>query len=319
MNTPLVSICSPCYNVAPYIGRFLDSLIEQTYKHLEIILVNDGSTDATKHVIEKHIPRLHHEGYAVKVVDQPNGGLASAINTALKHATGKYITWPDPDDWLTPNSIECRVRLLEAREDVALVRGHMAIWDETNNKSRGSLNSQPSHSGPYVNLFEDSLHSSISMAALTNMVRAESLDQVIPNREIYVAKTAGQNWQIILPIAYTFPCWHLQCNLGYYFVRSDSHSHQKRTYEQIIELTYVIQQTLITTLQTIPDIPEKYPIWAVRKYSYERLCHAKHHKKRADVWKFAKEFLAVTPRLGEKIKVLCEVGFHVLVSPIFSK
>lgn len=319
MNTPLVSICSPCYNVAPYIGRFLDSLLAQSYKNLEIILVNDGSTDTTKQVIEKYINLLQQEGYVVKVIDQPNRGLASAVNTALKHATGKYITWPDPDDWLTPNSIECRVHLLESREDIALVRGHMEIWDEANNKSVGFLNSKPSHSGPYEDLFEDALHSSVSMAALTNMVRAEALDLAVPDRDIYVAKTAGQNWQIILPIAYKFPCWHLQNNLGYYFVRTDSHSHQNRTYEQLIELMYVIQHTLTKTLQTIPGLPEKHVKWAVRKYSYERLCYARHYKKRVDIWRFTKEVLSVTPQFGRKIKIFVETLFHMLIKPLFPK
>lgn len=319
MNSPLVSICSPCYNVGPYIGRFLDSLLDQTYKRLEIVLVNDGATDATVQIIESYIPYLKKEGYIVKLINQANGGLAAAINTAIKHATGNYITWPDPDDRLTPDSIECRVRFLEEHPEIALVRGHMEMWDELNNKSLGTLNNKPSQSGPYTDLFVDSLKSSISMAALVNMVRATSLDKAIPNREIYVARTAGQNWQIILPIAYRFPCWHLQKNLGYYHIRPDSHSQKERTYEQLTELMYVFQTTITETLKRIPGVPSHYAHWAIKKYSYERLCYAKFHKRRGDIWKFSKELLVVTPGLIQKGRIIIEALYHCIVKPIISR
>lgn len=319
MNSPLVSICSPCYNVAPYVGRFLDSVLKQTYKQLEIVLVNDGSTDATVQIIESYIPHLKNEGYKVQLINQTNGGLASAINTAIKHATGNYITWPDPDDRLTPDSIECRVRFLEEHQEIALVRGHMEMWDELNNKSLGTLNNKPSRSGLYEDLFLDALHSSVSMAALTNMVRATALDKAIRNREIYVARPAGQNWQIILPIAYRFPCWHLQKNLGYYHIRPDSHSQKERTYEQLTELMYVFQTTITETLKNIPGAPYHYTQWAINKYSYERLCYAKFHKKRGDIWKFSKELLAVTPGLIPKCSIILKAFYHCIIKPIISR
>lgn len=319
MNTPLVSICSPCYNVAPFIGQFLNSLIEQTYKNLEIILVNDGSTDDTEQVIQEYLPRLQQEGFRVKIVSQPNGGLASAVQTALKHATGKYITWPDPDDWLTPESIECRVRFLEENPDVSLVRGHMEMWDDNKNVSLGILNNKPSQSGPYIDLFVDSLKSSISMAALANMVRASSLDEAVPRRELYVAKAAGQNWQIILPISYRFQCWHVQSVLGYYRIRPNSHSQQNRTYEQLIDLMYVIQYTITETLKNIPDVQSKYLQWTIKKYSYERLCYAKKQKKARDIWKFSRELLSVTPRVAEKCSIILKAFYHCIIKPIISR
>ena len=319
MNTPLVSICAPCYNVAPYIGRFLDSILDQTYKNLEVILVNDGSTDETNSVILSYIPLLQKHGFLVKYVEQENGGLAAAINTALKYVTGSYVTWPDPDDRLLPDSIECRVLFLESHKDISLVRGHMEKWDEKNNISLGLLDYKPSGSGPYDDLFIDSLHSTVSMAALSNMLRVSALDHAIPNREIFVAKLAGQNWQIILPISYQFKCWHLDKVLGYYHIRGDSHSQKTRSYDQIIELQYVFQDTIVSTLKTIEGVSPEHTQWAIQKYSYERLCYAKFYQKRTDVWNFSMELLSVTPDIGQKIKILAEAIYHILVRPIFSK
>jgi len=90
MKTGLVSVITPCYNVEMYLPKFLDSLLQQTYKSLEVILVDDGSTDNTQIILNEYAPRLEAEGYAVKVVHQENGGLASAINFGLKFFTGEF-------------------------------------------------------------------------------------------------------------------------------------------------------------------------------------------------------------------------------------
>lgn len=319
MNTPLVSICSPCYNVAPYIGRFLDSLIAQTYKNLEVILVNDGSTDATADIIKLYIPKLQEEGYKVTYIEQENGGQSSAVNTGLKYVSGKYATFPDSDDELTPFSVESRVQVLESNEEFALVRGHMEMWDAEKDQSLGLLEPNKNEDGIITNCFESLLHSDIPAAALANMVRMDVLDKVIPNREIFVAKKAGQNWQLLLPIAFNHQCWHIPQIMGYYHIHSDSHSHKVRSYEQQIELQNVFQDTIVSTLRTIDGVSFEHTQWAIQKYSYERLCFAKFYQKRADIWRFSKELLTVTPSIGQKMKILAEAIYHILVSPIFSK
>lgn len=97
-----VSIIVPVYNVEAYLPECLDSIINQTYTNLEIILVDDGSTDRSGEISEQYRttdPRIH-------VIHQENGGLSSARNTGLKQATGTFVFFLDSDDYLERNGIE---------------------------------------------------------------------------------------------------------------------------------------------------------------------------------------------------------------------
>ena len=94
-----ISIVIPIYNVEKYLPQCLDSVINQTHPNLEIILVNDGSTDSCGEI---------GEGYAakdprIKVIHKENGGLSDARNAGIKVATGEYIAFIDSDDWIVPN------------------------------------------------------------------------------------------------------------------------------------------------------------------------------------------------------------------------
>ena len=100
---PKVSIIVPGYNVEAYIGKCLDSLVNQTLKNIEIIVVNDGSTDGTQKVIDdyaKKYPKL------IKSYKKENGGLSSARNFGIKQATGDYIGFVDSDDYVELNMYE---------------------------------------------------------------------------------------------------------------------------------------------------------------------------------------------------------------------
>lgn len=99
MNNPLISVLVPCYNVSPWLHRCLDSILAQTYTNWEAILVNDGSKDNTAEILEEYA-KLDSR---FKVVHQENRGLAGARNTALRHMSGEWMTWVDPDDEITPD------------------------------------------------------------------------------------------------------------------------------------------------------------------------------------------------------------------------
>lgn len=98
----IISIIIPCYNVENYIEQCLSSIITQTYIHLEIICVNDGSTDETHNWLEKFAAK---DGRII-VVNQQNGGLSTARNIGIQKSTGTYLMFLDSDDWLEPDTIE---------------------------------------------------------------------------------------------------------------------------------------------------------------------------------------------------------------------
>jgi glycosyltransferase involved in cell wall biosynthesis len=103
---PLISIIVPVYNVEEYLARCLQSLINQTYNHLEIIIVNDGSTDRSLEIAERF---LIGEKRA-KIINQPNLGLGEARNTGIRNSNGEFATFVDSDDWIEKRMIELLVK-----------------------------------------------------------------------------------------------------------------------------------------------------------------------------------------------------------------
>lgn len=109
-----ISLVIPVYNVEKYLPQCLDSVINQTWKNLEIICVNDGSPDNSAAILEQYAaqdPRF-------KIIDRPNGGLSAARNTGLEHATGDYIFFLDSDDYINP---ECLKELADNIGDENLI------------------------------------------------------------------------------------------------------------------------------------------------------------------------------------------------------
>lgn len=92
----LLSVIIPIYNAELYLRQCLDSVIHQTYQNLEIICVNDGSTDSSALILEQYKARDRR----IKIIHQSNGGMSSARNTGIKAASGKYITFIDSDDYI---------------------------------------------------------------------------------------------------------------------------------------------------------------------------------------------------------------------------
>ncbi|HGS2149871.1 TPA: glycosyltransferase, partial [Streptococcus pneumoniae] len=93
----LLTIVIPVYNVEKYLKRCIDSVISQEWDKYEVILVNDGSTDASPNICEEYAQKYHF----ISVIHKENGGLSETRNTGLSHANGKYVFFLDSDDWIT--------------------------------------------------------------------------------------------------------------------------------------------------------------------------------------------------------------------------
>jgi glycosyltransferase involved in cell wall biosynthesis len=115
-NSPLVTVVIPCYNQAHYLGEAIESVLSQSYRNFEIIVVDDGSTDNTSEVAS------HYE--EVRLVRQENRGLAGARNSGLAEAEGEYLVFLDADDRLLPRALEVNITELAARPQCALVAGY---------------------------------------------------------------------------------------------------------------------------------------------------------------------------------------------------
>ena len=99
---PKVSVIIPVYNVEKYLGECLDSVLRQTLRDIEIICVNDGSTDGSADILAEYAQKDSR----IKIVTQPNGGLSAARNAGMDAATSKYIYFLDSDDWIVDDAME---------------------------------------------------------------------------------------------------------------------------------------------------------------------------------------------------------------------
>ena len=109
---PLLSVIIPVYGVEKYIAECLESVMQQTYKNLEIIVINDGTVDNSA-IIAKEYTCLDNR---IKVYDFDNGGISVARNRGVAIAKGKYIAFLDSDDWIEPNMYRDLVEEMEKQQ-----------------------------------------------------------------------------------------------------------------------------------------------------------------------------------------------------------
>lgn len=131
----LVSVIVPVYNNSMYLDKCITSIIRQTYKKLEIILINDGSTDDSLHIIKKYA-KLDKR---IKVIDKQNEGVSIARNTGILASTGKYLVFVDSDDYLDADEIASLYRTI-INKKTDLVRSNYKVHYQNNKKiDYGSL------------------------------------------------------------------------------------------------------------------------------------------------------------------------------------
>lgn len=130
MEEPLISVLVPIYKIDRYLGICVESLLNQTYKNLEIILVDDGSPDRCPEICDLYASK----DARIKVIHKQNGGLVSARKAGLNAAKGKYIGYVDGDDWVGPgfyHSLYCSLR--ESDADIAIAGFSRDLFSSTKN------------------------------------------------------------------------------------------------------------------------------------------------------------------------------------------
>ena len=119
-----ISVIVPVYNVEKYIGKCLDSLVNQTLEDIEIIIVNDGSPDNSQKIINKYVKKYPQK---VKSFIKENGGQGSARNYGLKHAKGEYVAYVDSDDWVELDMFEKMYNLAKKDKSDIVICGNKVV------------------------------------------------------------------------------------------------------------------------------------------------------------------------------------------------
>ena len=118
---PKFSIMVPLYNKAPYVRKALDSIVSQTFSDWECIIVDDGSTDNSAAICEEFIlPFIHSSVHPIRLIRQPNSGVARARNVGVENSRGEYVCFLDADDWWEPTFLEEMDKLTKEYSDAGL-------------------------------------------------------------------------------------------------------------------------------------------------------------------------------------------------------
>ena len=170
---PKVSVVMPCYNNAAYVSQAVDSVLQQDYPNIELIVVDDGSKDNSLDVLASY-------GERIKVVSQPNQGAAAARNNGIRHTTGDFIAFLDSDDLWLPGKLSAQLDFLQHNPEYVACFCSWAVWDgkgavdipAPTAAEKGQL--QQNRSGwLYLPLLKESVITTISV-----VIRRETVEEV---------------------------------------------------------------------------------------------------------------------------------------------
>lgn len=155
----LISIIVPVYNSSATLKRCINSLLNQTYKNIEIVCINDGSTDDSLNVLNE----LEESDKRIRIIDKKNEGVSIARNVGIKYSKGKFISFVDADDWIENDSIE-KMYTAIIKNDVDVVRGNYQI--EYKNGQEGAKGEICGLSNKVFNVKSDNFENDVIMRFL---------------------------------------------------------------------------------------------------------------------------------------------------------
>jgi len=129
-KNPKVSVVIPVYNQGKFLKESIDSILNQTFKDFELIIINDGSFDQTGEILKQYVKKDPR----IKVFSQRNQGCTKSLNYGIKQARGEYIARQDADDISLPKRLEKQVEFLNKNKDIGLVGGFAQVIDKQGNK-----------------------------------------------------------------------------------------------------------------------------------------------------------------------------------------
>lgn len=214
MESPLVSILIPCYNVSGYIEECLNSVLGQTYHNLQVVAIDDGSKDTTLSILKKRALADSR----LEVYSQPNQGVAATRNNLLAKAKGEYILFVDSDDWIEPEMVEFLVT--EAiSNDAELVTCSMV---RNYTKVNSSYNLKEYSRNEILEKFL--YHKEITGSLWNKLIKRALLRDIEFDKEISYGEDALFCWELLKRVNKVI---FSNRELYHYRMNSESISHQK--------------------------------------------------------------------------------------------
>lgn len=272
MASEKVTIIVPCYNVASTLPRFLDSVLRQTYHNIQLIAVNDGSTDDTAEILKKYREKFLQKDMEFIYIFQKNQGLGGAINTGLKYIDGDFLCWADPDDFYMKTSIEERLKILLGHPEYDVVSSDAYCYNADDLVTPIQKITDGIEHKYEPNQFEYLLFEKSYFCSGCHMVRMSAFDKVNPQHDIYPARR-GQNWQLLLPMYYQYKRYFLDKPLYAYVIYPNSMSREDKSEKQVVERIDEHEEVLVETLKSMKmdaGIRKKYLKSVKERYAKKR-------------------------------------------------
>ena len=300
-NNHLVSILTPCYNTEKYLNSYIDKIIKQTYDNIEIVFINDGSTDNTEKLIKNGIKKLEKRGFKVIYKKKENGGLGSAINLGLKLMTGEFFCWLDCDNFYEDTYVEKNVKVFLDNPSCNVVRCDGCLYYEDDMKKPYAYFSDGNTDKYQKKLFmnaivEKNFHFGCAM------IRTSAFDKVVKGRDIYESRQ-GQNWQLLLPMFYYYDSYYIDEKLfNYIYTRGSITSQNHNNMEKRLLAQNEHEKILLETIKRMNIKDARYYNGIIkRKYILRRIMIAEEFKDEELINK-EKDNLKKFDKLSNRIK-----------------
>lgn len=285
MEEDLVTVIIPCYNGEKHLHISLDSVLEQTYRKLQIIFIDDGSLDNTKKIVSKYQNKFEKEGMKYIYIFQKNQGVGAAIAHAFKYIKGEFLTLLDADDYLMSQSIQKKVKFLKKNKELGIVRtnGYYCSEDMSENEGRLFVNDSKEMENEFI--YEDLILGKVNNWSGSYMIRTKYLMDAYANQKFYPSRY-GQNMQLLIPIAKHYKSGFINEPLMKYIQwdqtitrdKYSSYDKQKEMYEGFLDIRlHLLNQFDYGNKELVDQVLEMY------EHIFLKLAY--QFKKKEDVYK----------------------------------
>lgn len=202
MNNRLISVIAPVYNGENYLSQSIESVLKQTYKNIEIIVVDDGSTDKTADLVKTYLNQPN-----IRYIHQKHGGQGSAMNTGVSSATGEFLSFIDHDDLWDHRKLQLQLQAFVDNADLDIVFAHMKNFAENDFANRLTFEKNPMPGympGPMlirrkaffeIGLFETNLSKGYFFPWFA-LMRKKGLKTLLLPKLLYHRRVHGDNYSI---------------------------------------------------------------------------------------------------------------------------
>ena len=267
---PKVSVIIPTYNASKFIAETIKSVLAQTYRDSEVIVVDDGSTDNTAEIVRSF-------GNQVRYIYKKNGGPGSARNVGVKNANGEYLTFLDHDDLWLPEKLELQTQVLDSQPEIQMVyaEAYLGVDEPTKTCFRFGK--------AYSGRIFDKLFVGNFIPNLTALVRRECLEKLGPFDETGRMLTTD-DYHMWLRLSAQFPVYCIDKPLARFRLHASN-------------LSRNVERATMDTLATLEDISQKYPDLVAKFPRLKSQRFAELHYRLAKLRFFRGDFQGLTKAL----------------------